>query len=167
MGKTKLLAKIRKIETKRSIYLTSHICLDGTIYFGWLYTGKQKFPMDAPETLSTFEFFQKFPNEESARKFLENRHWSNEPVCGHCGSVSVTECKNHKPMPYRCRDCCGHFSVRTGTVLAESRLPLKKCWQSTCSPAPVRVSQAPKWPANLVSRKKQHGFSRSASAKHS
>ncbi|MBS1060517.1 IS1 family transposase [Gluconobacter sp. Dm-44] len=29
-------------------------------------------------------------------------------------------------MPYRCRDCRQHFSVRTGTVLAESRLPLHK-----------------------------------------
>ncbi len=29
-------------------------------------------------------------------------------------------------MPYRCRSCRKHFSVRTGTVLAESRLPLQK-----------------------------------------
>ncbi|NOR63802.1 MAG: IS1595 family transposase [Rhodobacteraceae bacterium] len=78
------------------------------------------------DTLSTFEFFQKFPNEEAARNFFETRRWANEPVCGHCGSVSVTECKDHKPMAYRCKDCRKHFSVRTGTVLAESRLPLLK-----------------------------------------
>ena len=82
--------------------------------------------MDKPETLSTFEFFKKFPDEESARKFFEARRWNDEPVCGHCGSVSVTECKDHKPMAYRCKDCRKHFSVRTGTVLAESRLPLLK-----------------------------------------
>ncbi len=29
-------------------------------------------------------------------------------------------------MAYRCRDCRQHFSVRTGTVLGESRLPLQK-----------------------------------------
>ena len=29
-------------------------------------------------------------------------------------------------MAYRCRDCRQHFSVRTGSVLAESRLPLHK-----------------------------------------
>lgn len=79
-----------------------------------------------PDPLSTFEFFQRFPDEEAARKFFENRRWADEPVCGHCGSVNVVECKDLKPMPYRCRDCRKHFSVRTGTVLAESRLPLLK-----------------------------------------
>lgn len=82
--------------------------------------------MQKPDTLSTFEFFKRFPDEEAARKFFENRRWGSEPVCGHCGSVNVTECKDHKPMAYRCKDCRAHFSVRTGTVLAESRLPLLK-----------------------------------------
>ncbi len=31
--------------------------------------------MQKPETLSTFEFFQKFPNEEATRVFFENRRW--------------------------------------------------------------------------------------------
>lgn len=78
------------------------------------------------DTLSTFEYFQKFPNEEAARNFFEKRRWNDEPVCGHCGSVSVTECKDHKPIAYLRKECRKHFSVRTGTVLAESRLPLLK-----------------------------------------
>jgi transposase-like protein len=79
-----------------------------------------------PETISFYQFFQQFPNEEAARLFFENKRWNNKPACGHCGSLNVFECKDHKPMPYRCRHCRNHFSVRTGTVLAESRLPLHK-----------------------------------------
>jgi transposase-like protein len=79
-----------------------------------------------PATISTFEFFNRLPDEEAARKYFETNRWGDEPNCGHCGSTNVVECKDHKPMPYRCRDCRKHFSIRTGTVLAESRLPLQK-----------------------------------------
>lgn len=81
---------------------------------------------DKPETLSTFAFFQKFPDEEAARKYFETNRWGDEVSCPHCGSLSTAPVKNLKPMPHRCRDCRQHFSVRTGTVLAESRLPLQK-----------------------------------------
>lgn len=81
---------------------------------------------DKPETVSLYQFFQRFPGEEAARQYFENNRWAGEVSCPHCGSLSVAEVKNHKPMPYRCRDCRQHFSVRTGTVLAESRLPLRK-----------------------------------------
>ena len=34
--------------------------------------------------------------------------------------------KSQRSMPYRCLDCGRYFSVRTGTVLQCSRLPLRK-----------------------------------------
>jgi transposase-like protein len=79
-----------------------------------------------PETISLYQFFQRFPNEEAARGYFETNRWNGEVSCPHCGSLSVATVKSMKPMPYRCRDCRQHFSVRTGTVLAESRLPLHK-----------------------------------------
>lgn len=82
--------------------------------------------MDKPETVSLYQFFNRFPDENAARLYFERNRWADEVSCPHCGSLSVAEVKNHKPMPYRCRDCRQHFSVRTGTVLAESRLPLHK-----------------------------------------
>lgn len=81
---------------------------------------------DKPETFSLYQFFARFPDENAARLYFEQNRWAGEVSCPHCGSLSVAEVKNHKPMPYRCRDCRQHFSVRTGTVLAESRLPLHK-----------------------------------------
>ena len=79
-----------------------------------------------PETVSLYQFFQRFPNEEAARTYFETNRWNGEVSCPHCGSLSAAPVKDQKPMPYRCRDCRQHFSVRTGTVLAESRLPLHK-----------------------------------------
>ncbi len=81
---------------------------------------------DKPETVSLYQFFARFPDENAARLYFEQNRWAGEVSCPHCGNLSVAEVKNHKPMPYRCRDCRQHFSVRTGTVLAESRLPLHK-----------------------------------------
>lgn len=81
---------------------------------------------DKPETVSLYQFFERFPNEAAAVAYFEKNRWGDEPHCGHCGSTNVAVVKNQKPMPYRCRDCRKHFSVRTGTVLAESRLPLQK-----------------------------------------
>jgi len=81
---------------------------------------------DKPETVSLYQFFQRFPDEAAARAYFERNRWNGEVTCPHCGSLSVAPVKSIKPMPYRCRDCRQHFSVRTGTVLAESRLPLHK-----------------------------------------
>lgn len=78
------------------------------------------------QTTSLYEFFKLIPDEEAARLYFENKRWGDTPCCGHCGSTNVVETKDHKPMPYRCRDCRKHFSVRTGSVLAESRLGLHK-----------------------------------------
>jgi transposase-like protein len=79
-----------------------------------------------PEAVSLYQFFQRFPDEAAAREHFERNRWGGQPTCPHCGSRSVATVKSMKPMPFRCRDCRQHFSVRTGTVLAESRLPLHK-----------------------------------------
>jgi len=81
---------------------------------------------DAPEAISLYQFFQRFPDEAAARRYFEHNRWGDTVACPHCGSVSVAEVKNQRPMPFRCRECRQHFSVRTGTVLAESKLPLHK-----------------------------------------
>ena len=56
--------------------------------------------------------------------FFKARRWGAEPYCPHCGSLSTVAVPNRKPMLHRCKNCRKHFSVRTGTVLAESKIPL-------------------------------------------
>jgi transposase-like protein len=81
---------------------------------------------EKPPVLSILEFTAKFSNEEKARKYLEKRRWPEGKFCPHCGSVETAEVKDEKPMPYRCKDCRKHFSIRTNTILAESKIPLHK-----------------------------------------
>lgn len=77
--------------------------------------------------ISLYELTEMFPDEASASRWFEGQVWPNgERHCGHCGSVRTRATKSGKPMPYWCSDCRSYFSVRTGTALECSRLPLRK-----------------------------------------
>ena len=75
--------------------------------------------------ISLLELAQKFPDEKSARKWLEGILWPEGRFCPNCKSKNTHEC-SHAKMPYRCRDCRRYFSVRTGTVMSGSPIPLLK-----------------------------------------
>ena len=80
----------------------------------------------ARKKLSLLELAQRFSSEDKARRWFEGLVWPNgERDCPNCGSLDTHEC-NHPKMPYRCRDCRKYFSVKTGTVMAGSPLPLRK-----------------------------------------
>lgn len=67
-----------------------------------------------------------FPDEAAARKWFEDILWPDGTrLCPRCNSSNTHECC-HAKMPYRCRDCRKYFSVKTGTVMADSPIPLLK-----------------------------------------
>lgn len=78
------------------------------------------------EAISLLDLMRMFPDEEQSRLWFESIIWPSGVECPYCGSNKVSEKLNHKPQPYRCRTCRKHFSVRTNTVMASSRLPLQK-----------------------------------------
>ena len=61
--------------------------------------------------------------EDAATTLLEAWRWGTTPICPHCRSERTVR-TNGNPMPHRCRDCRRHFSVKTGTVMHNSKLPL-------------------------------------------
>ena len=76
--------------------------------------------------ISIMELTELFPNEAAAVKWFEAIQWPDGRHCGHCGSTETKEVPSAKPMPYWCKGCRSYFSVRTGTMLQNSRLPLRK-----------------------------------------
>ena len=77
--------------------------------------------------ISVMELAEMFPDEASAVKWFESQIWPDgERCCGKCGGLNTSVVKSGKPMPYRCNDCRSYFSCRTGTVLEQSRIPVKK-----------------------------------------
>ena len=78
------------------------------------------------EGLSLIEVFRKFPDDAAAERWLTECRWGSEPACPHCGSVNVQTGAKHKTMPLRCRDCRKRFSVRVGTAMQDSNIPLQK-----------------------------------------
>ena len=88
---------------------------------------KQKAPGKAHrEGLDLIQMMGMFPNEEAATEWFEQIVWGGHRACGHCGSLETKEVPNAKPMPYWCKDCRSYFSVRTGTAIARSNVPLRK-----------------------------------------
>ena len=75
--------------------------------------------------ITVIELAKRFPDEDSAREWFEAIIWPIGRICPRCTGTDTYE-GTHKTMRYRCRPCNKTFSVRTGTVLESSRLPLQK-----------------------------------------
>ena len=77
------------------------------------------------EGITLMQLCDMFPDEDSAREWFESRIWPDGRYCPRCGSIKTHEA-GHNDMPYRCSDCRSYFSVKTGSVMGNSHLPLRK-----------------------------------------
>ena len=75
--------------------------------------------------ISLIELMEMFPDEAAARAWFEQRRWPSQRLCPYCHSGQTAEAPSGS-MPYRCPSCKVYFSVRTGTVLERSKIPLRK-----------------------------------------
>jgi transposase-like protein len=76
-------------------------------------------------TISHYEFLQKFPDEAAARKYLETKRWNGTPACPHCGIIDRIQTRKVAGY-FRCLACKEDFTVRTGTIMERSHIPLDK-----------------------------------------
>jgi len=69
-------------------------------------------------------------SEALAVEFMEKHRWGNSPACPRCGDINVYKMlgkngERNADYRWRCRGCLKMFTVRTGTIFEESRLPLR------------------------------------------
>ena len=113
-------------------------------------------------------------NEPAAVEFMEQHRWDTAPACPRCGDANVykmtgVDGARNADYRWRCRGCKKMFSVRTGTIFEESRLPMRvwvyAFWKAASSKKGIsalqlsREMQITHKSALFVLRRIRHGLS--------
>lgn len=78
-----------------------------------------------PQTL--MEAIQYFSNEAVCVEYLCKLHYDlAKPVCPHCGSLHITGLKSRPKFQCNEKGCRKQFSMKKGTVMQESAIPITK-----------------------------------------
>ena len=73
---------------------------------------------------SLYDFFEAFPDEQSAIDHLRAIRWRNGASCPYCGSTRVMHFSDKRT--HKCHDCRQRFSIKVGTIFEDTKLPLRK-----------------------------------------
>jgi transposase-like protein len=67
--------------------------------------------------------------DAAAETTMQRIRWADndgQPVCPHCGSLEVYDCRRPNGAPrFRCKSCKRDFSITSGTLFAWHKLPLR------------------------------------------
>ena len=77
------------------------------------------------KTISTYEFFELFPDIETANDWFATIRFCGLPHCLHCGS----DTKMYRMKGggrYRCGVCKKDSNIKTGTLMTDSPIPIRK-----------------------------------------
>ena len=80
--------------------------------------------MKTVEFDSLLSLYERFPDEQSCREYLEIQRWNGKPICPHCEHDRVYRFKDGRL--FKCASCRKQFTVRVGTIFEESPISLKK-----------------------------------------
>lgn len=79
--------------------------------------------------ITLVEAVNKFGSDEAAEAWFVERRWPDGIRCVSCDSDRIAKRKpspSRKTPVYHCNDCKKDFTVKTGTIMHDSRLPLSK-----------------------------------------
>ena len=76
---------------------------------------------------SLFDLFEAFPTEQHAIDHLRAIRWGENDeraYCPYCGGTRIMHFKDQKN--HKCSDCRKRFSIKVGTIFADSKIQLRK-----------------------------------------
>ncbi|MXZ54654.1 MAG: IS1595 family transposase [Gammaproteobacteria bacterium] len=77
--------------------------------------------------ITLIEAVQKFGDEATAEAWFVERRWPNGIRCPKCDSDAISHRKGRRQTPqYHCNGCQANFTVKTDTIMHNSKLPLSK-----------------------------------------
>ena len=77
--------------------------------------------------LSLVQAIQQFGDDAKAEAWFVARRWPNGIRCPKCDSDAISTRTGKRQTPqYHCKDCTVNFTVKTDTVMHNSKLPLSK-----------------------------------------
>lgn len=74
--------------------------------------------------ISVYKFLKQFPDEDTCEKYIIAARYPRGMFCPHCSNRTIYRLETQKR--FKCGKCKKQFTVRTGSVLAESKVPLQK-----------------------------------------
>ena len=77
--------------------------------------------------MTVLEVFERFPDQESCIKHLEQVRWGDTPCCPHCESECVgPKNESNKVGRWNCYDCKSSFNVLSKTIFQKTKVDLRK-----------------------------------------
>ena len=74
--------------------------------------------------IDLIEAVKQFGDEEKAEAWFVALRWPGGIQCPHCEGFTITPRKSSRRTPqYHCNGCAANFTVKTGMVMHDSKLP--------------------------------------------
>ena len=78
---------------------------------------------------SIYDLLEQYPDEKACERYFIEKRWPNGVYCpkSDCESSDVYDCHSARRLKmWKCRKCQHKFTVTSGTVMAGTKLPLRK-----------------------------------------
>jgi len=78
------------------------------------------------KVLSLFDLVDMFDTEDKAVKWFEQYRWGDKVTCPHCGCCDRVSADKSRKHYHWCADCRKRFTVKVGTIMEASNVPVRK-----------------------------------------